>query len=138
VDDMRVAERRLGPARAREAYRLRSFLEAGVPLAFGTDWYVEPLDPRTALHAAVWRRGLDGLPAAGWMPQERLTMEEALHAYTAGSAWAEGREGVKGTLEPGRLADLAVLGQDVLAHPEAVLEAPVDMTIVGGRIVYER
>lgn len=138
VDDMRFAERRLGPARARDAYRLRSFLEAGVPLAFGTDWYVEPLDPRTVLHAAVWRRGLDGEPAQGWMPQERLTMEEALHAYTAGSAWAEGREGVKGTLEPGRLADLAVLGQDVLAHPEVVLQAPVDMAIVGGRIVYER
>ena len=138
VDDMRFAERRLGAARAREAYRLRSFQEAGVALAFGTDWYVEPLDPRTVLHAAVLRRGLDGRPAEGWMPQERLTMEEALHAYTAGSAWAEGSEGVKGTLEPGRLADVAVLGDDVLAHPEAVLRTPVEMTIVGGRIVYER
>jgi predicted amidohydrolase YtcJ len=135
---MRFALRRLGGLRAREAYRLRSFLDAGVVLAFGTDWYVEPLDPRTVLHAAVLRSGLDGQPAGGWMPQERLTMEEALHAYTAGSAWAEGREGVKGTLEPGRLADVAVLGHDVLARPEAVLGTPVDMTIVGGRIVYER
>jgi predicted amidohydrolase YtcJ len=138
VDDMRFAERRVGPERAPEAYRLRSFLDAGVAVALGTDWYVEPLDPRTVLHAAVLRRGLDGRPQEGWMPAERITMEEALHLYTAGSAWAEGTEAVKGTLEPGRLADVAVFARDVLAEPEAVLDTAVDMTIVGGRVVHER
>jgi hypothetical protein len=136
VDDMRFAERRLGAQRSREAYRLRSFRDAGVPLAFGTDWYVEPLDPRTVLHAAVLREARAGGPAGGWMPQERVAMEDALDAYTRGSACAERTDGEKGTLAPGMLADVTVLADDVLERPQAVLRTPVEMTIVGGRVVH--
>jgi predicted amidohydrolase YtcJ len=138
VDDMRFAPRRLGGARTGEAYRVRSFLQAGVALAFGTDWYVEPLDPRTVLQAAVLREDAGGEPRGGWRPEEKIAMEEALDLYTRGSAFAEGREKVKGTLRPGMLADLVVLGRDVLREPAAVLGAPVDLTVTGGRVVFER
>jgi predicted amidohydrolase YtcJ len=138
VDDMRFAERRLGAARLPEAYRVRSFLDAGVPVALGTDWYVEPLDPRTVLHAAVLREGREGGPAGGWTPAERIAMEDALDLYTRGSARAERAEHEKGTLAPGMLADVVVLGQDVLEDAAAVLDTPVDMTITGGRVVFER
>jgi predicted amidohydrolase YtcJ len=137
VDDMRFAGRRLGPERCREAYRVRSFLDGGVEVAFGTDWYVEPLDPRTVLHAAVLREGREGGPDGGWMPQEAVTMEAALDAYTRGSARAERMEKEKGTLAPGMLADVVVLADDVLERPRAVLRTPVEMTIVGGRVVHE-
>ena len=138
VDDMRFAERRLGPARLPDAYRVRSFLDAGVPVAFGTDWYVEPLDPRTVLHAAVLREARTGGPAGGWMPRERVAMEDALDLYTRGSAQAERADHEKGTLAPGMLADVAVLAGDVLEDPAAVLDTPVDLTIAGGRVVFER
>ena len=138
VDDMRFAERRLGAERLAEAYRVRSFLDAGVAVALGTDWYVEPLDPRTVLHAAVLREGRQGGPPGGWMPSERITMEDALDLSTRGSARAERAEHEKGTLAAGMLADVVVLGHDVLEDPAAVLEAPVDMTIAGGRVVFER
>ena len=138
VDDMRFAERRLGAARLPEAYRVRSFLEAGVDVALGTDWYVEPLDPRTVLHAAVLREARGGGPAGGWMPAERIAMEDALDLYTRGSARAERADHEKGTLGPGMLADVAVLARDVLEDPRSVLDAPVDMTIAGGRVVFER
>lgn len=138
VDDMRFAARRLGPQRTCEAYRVRSFLDAGVAVALGTDWYVEPLDPRTALHAAVTRERPSGGPPEGWRPEERISIEDALDLYTRGSAWAERSERVKGTLGPGMLADIVVFGQDVLADPGALPRAPVDMTIVGGRVVFER
>jgi len=138
VDDMRFAARRLGPRREGEAYRVRSFLDAGVAVAFGTDWYVEPLDPRTVLHAAVLREAVGGGPAGGWRPEERVSMEDALDLYTRGSAFAEGTERVKGTLQPGRLADVVVLAGDVIQDPRSVLHTPVDITIVGGRVVFER
>ena len=128
VDDMRFAGRRLGAGRLPEAYRLRSFLDSGVAVALGTDWYVEPLDPRTVLHASVLRDA----------PDQRIGLEEALDLYTRGSARAERAEHEKGTLAPGMLADVVVLGQDVLEDPASVLDAPVDMTITGGRVVFER
>jgi predicted amidohydrolase YtcJ len=138
ADDMRFAERRLGAARLPEAYRVRSFLEAGVAVALGTDWYVEPLDPRTVLHAAVLREAAEGGPPGGWMPAERIAMEDALDLYTRGSAHAERAEHEKGTLAPGLLADVVVLAQDVLEDPRSVLDTPVDMTVAGGRVVFER
>jgi predicted amidohydrolase YtcJ len=138
VDDMRWAETRLGAERLPEAYRVRSFLEAGVEVAFGTDWYVEPLDPRTVLHAAVLREAPGGGPAGGWRPAERVAMEDALDAYTRGSARAERADREKGTLQPGMLADVTVLGRDILQEPEAALQVPVDLTIAGGRVVHER
>lgn len=139
VDDLRWAEDRLGRDRCRDAYRVASFLEAGVPLAFGTDWFVEPLDPRLGLYGAVARERPQGGPEGGFFPEERISLEEALHAYTLGSARAERAEARKGTLEAGRLADCAVFAADLFAlPPREVLATPVDLTVVGGRVVFER
>ena len=139
IDDMRWAEKRIGHERCRGAYRFKSFLDAGVRVAFGTDWYVEPLDPRLGLYAAVSRELPEGGPAGGWFPEEKIALEDAIDLYTRGSAYAELAEGDKGTLEPGKLADLAVFHRDLFrVPPREILETPVDMTVVGGRVVYER
>lgn len=139
IDDMRWAEKRIGRARARDSYNFRSFTAAGIPVAFGTDWYVEPLDPRLGLYAAVTRELPGGGPPGGWFPEEKITLEEALDLYTRGSAYAEFAEGDKGTLLPGRLADVVVFARDLFAlPPREILHTPVDLTIVGGRVVFER
>jgi predicted amidohydrolase YtcJ len=139
IDDMRWAEKRIGAARTQGAYRFRSFLSAGVPVAFGTDWPVEILDPRVGLYAAVTRELPTGGPAGGWHPDEKLTLAEALDLYTRGSAYAEFAEARKGTLAPGRLADLVVFDKDLFTIPSReILATPVDLTVVGGRVVFER
>jgi predicted amidohydrolase YtcJ len=139
IDDMRWAEKRIGHERCTGAYRFKSFLEAGVPVAFGTDWAVETLDPRLGLYAAVTRELPSGGPAGGWFPAEKISLEDAIDLYTRGSAFAEFAEKDKGTLEPGKLADLVVFGQDLFeVPPRQILSTPVDMTVVGGRVVYER
>ena len=140
ITDLAWAEQRIGPVRVHDAYRFRSLLDAGIGVAFGTDWSVEPLDPRIGLYAAVTREASKGGPKGGWHPEERLTIEEALDLYTRGSAFAEFMEARKGTLERGRLADLVVFGADIVAlaksDPRAILSAPVEMTVVGGRVVF--
>jgi predicted amidohydrolase YtcJ len=139
IDDGRWAEERIGHERARTTYAFRSFLDAGVRLALGTDWYVAPLDPMHTLYAAVTRATLDGRHPRGWFPEQKLALEEALAAYTAGSAYAEFQEREKGTLAPGKLADLVVLARDPFTVPPEELRAvEVDLTLVGGRVVYER
>jgi predicted amidohydrolase YtcJ len=139
IDDMRFAEARLGKERSGDAYRFRSFTAAGVAVAFGTDWYVEPFDPRLGLYAAVTREGAEGGPEGGFGPGERLTLEDALDLYTRGSAFAEFTEERKGTLEPGKLADLVVFAKDLFTiPPRDILKTPVDLTVVGGRVVFER
>jgi len=139
IDDMRWAERQIGRERCRGAYRFKSFLDAGVPVAFGTDWSVEPLDPRLGLYAAVTREFPQGGPAGGFVPEERISLEDALDLYTRGSAYSEFAENEKGTLEPGKLADLVVFARDLFRIPaREILETPVDLTVVGGRVVYER
>jgi hypothetical protein len=139
IDDMRFAAIRIGETRCQDAYRFRSFVAAGVPLAFGTDWFVEPLDPRLGLYAAVTRERPEGGPAGGFVPAEKITLEEALDAYTRGSAFAEFAEKDKGTLDPGMLADLVVFGADLFRMPpREILTTPVDLTVVGGRVVFER
>jgi hypothetical protein len=139
IDDMRWAEKRIGLARCRDAYNFASFTRAGIAVALGTDWYVEPLDPRIGLYAAVAREYPAGGPPGGWFPEERLGLEDALDLYTRGSAYAERAEGDKGTLEPGKLADFVVFARDLLALPaREILTTPVEMTVVGGRVVFER
>jgi predicted amidohydrolase YtcJ len=139
IDDMRWAEREIGHDRCRAAYRFRSFLKAGVPVAFGTDWAVETLDPRVGLYAAVSRELPTGGPTGGWFPEEKLSLDEALDLYTRGSAYAEFAEARKGTLAPGKLADLAVFERDLFRiAPREILTTAVDMTVVGGRVVFER
>ncbi len=138
IDDMRWAEKRIGK-RVDDAYRWRSFLDAGVHVAFGTDWDVEPLDPRLGLYAAVTRELPAGGPAGGWHPGEKLSLEQAIEAYTLGSAYAEFQEGVKGSIEVGKLADMAVMDRDlfVIARKD-MLTAPVAITILNGKIVFQK
>jgi predicted amidohydrolase YtcJ len=114
-------------------------LDAGVRIALGTDWYVASLDPMETLYAAVTRATLDGKHPGGWVPEQRITLAEAVSAYTAGAAYAEFQEKDKGRLVAGQLADLVVLDQDILAIPaERLRDVKVDATIVGGRVVHRR
>ncbi|HVH61931.1 MAG TPA: amidohydrolase, partial [Candidatus Sulfotelmatobacter sp.] len=137
IDDGRWAEKRIGHERAKTTYAFRTFLEHGVRLAFGSDWTVAPLDPMLGLYAAVTRATLDGKNPGGWFPEQKLTLEEAIEAYTMGSAFAEFREKEKGSLTPGKLADVVVLDSDLFAMAqEKIKDAAVRYTIVGGKVVY--
>jgi hypothetical protein len=138
IDDGRWAEKRIGHERARSSYAWKSMLDAGAVLAFGSDWPVAPLDPLSGIAAAVTRATLDGRNPGGWFPEQRLTVEEALRAYTRGSAYAAFEEKDKGTISPGKLADLVVLSEDLLRiPPERIKDVRVEITIVGGRVVYK-
>jgi len=137
IDDGRWAEKRIGRERARTSYAWRSMLRAGAPLAFGTDWPVAPLNPLLGLYAAVTRATLDGKHPEGWFPEEKLTVEEALRAYTQGSAYAAFEEKEKGAIAPGKLADFVVLSADLFSSPpEEIKDVRVVLTIVGGKVVY--
>jgi predicted amidohydrolase YtcJ len=137
IDDGRWAEKRIGPERAKGTYAFRSLLDAGAVLAFGSDWDVAPMDPVVAIYAAVTRRTLDGKHPAGWVPEQKITVAEALRAYTWGSAYASFEEKLKGTIEPGKLADLAVLSRDILTiDPVEIEKVKVALTVVDGKIVY--
>ena len=139
IDDGRWAEKRIGPERAKGTYAFRSLLDAGAVLAFGSDWTVAPLDPLLGVYAAVTRRTLDGKNPGGWVPEQKITVEEALRAYTVGSAYAEFAEEVKGTITPGKLADFVVLTEDIFKiDPARIEKARVRMTVMDGRVVYER
>ncbi len=136
LTDMNWAMDRLGPKRAATSYAWAEFLKKGVTLAFGTDYPVEPVTPFRGLYAAVTRKSEDGKKE--YFPEEKLTMEQAIAAYTTGSAFAEFAEKEKGTLAPGMLADFVVLDRDVTAvAPEKVLGTKVLRTVVGGKTVYE-
>ncbi|HSL21874.1 MAG TPA: amidohydrolase [Vicinamibacterales bacterium] len=139
IDDMRWAETRIGRDRCRIAYDFKSFVDAGVRVAFGTDWFVEPLDPMIGLYAAVTRQFPNGTPPGGWFPEEKISMSQAIEFYTLGSAYAQFAEREKGSLTPGKLADLVVLSKDVFAiPPREILETRPVLTMVGGRIVFDR
>lgn len=128
---------RLG-ARARWSFAWRSLQEAGAPLAFGTDWPVMPLDPRIGLFAAVTRLNFDGGPPGGWFPGQRLPLAEALRHYTEGSAYAQSRSRDLGTLEPGFLADLVVMGPGLFeAAGTALMKVPIEAVFFDGRPVYQ-
>ncbi len=137
IDDGRWAEKRLGHDRARYSYAWRSFLDHGVTLAFGTDWPVAPLNPMLGLYAAVTRATLDGKNPDGWIPEEKITLPQAVEAYTMGSAFAEFQERKKGCITPGNLADMVILSDNIFdLKPEAIRNAKVQTTIVGGKVVY--
>ena len=138
ADDGRWAEKRLGPERSRDSYVFRSLLDAGATLAFGTDWPVAPLNPMLGVAAAVTRRTLDGRNPGGWHPEQKITVAEALTAYTAGSAYAGFAEGEKGTLAPGRLADFILMSEDPFGvAPERLETLHPILTVVGGRVVFD-
>ena len=138
IVDMRWAEKRIG-ARVQDAYRWKSFQQAGVRLAFGTDWPVERLDPRMGIYAAVSREFTSGGPAGGWQPAEKLSMAEAIEYYTLGSAYAEFQENVKGSVFPGKYADLVVLEKNLFEIPKKeILSTAVSMTVLAGKIIFEK
>ena len=146
-DDMRWMEERIGAERSEGAYAFRKLKDAGAVLIFGSDspgtnaarYYLSPV---YGLYAAVSRQTLGGEPEAGWFPSQRLTIEEAIDAYTRAPAWASFEEDIKGTLTPGKLADIAVFDTNLVEagreDPERLLDAKVLYTIVGGEVVYRR
>jgi len=137
--DMRFCEIRIGKERSKYAYAWRTLLDNGTAIAFGSDWPVEPLDPRRGLYSAVTRKSIEfDYPEGGWFPEQKLTMAEAIKLFTYSSAYASFEENIKGTLEPGKLADITVYAKDLFAiEPKEILTAPVSYTILGGKVVYE-
>jgi hypothetical protein len=129
----------IGPERSEGTYAFKSLLDAGAQLAFGSDWFVAPPTVLDGIYAAVTRRTLDGANPGGWVPSQRITVEQALRAYTAGSAYAGFQEGDRGMLKAGMLADLVMIDRDVTrVPPETIKDAAVVMTVVGGKVVYAR
>jgi predicted amidohydrolase YtcJ len=138
IDDGRWAEKRIGPERAKTTYAFRSLLDSGATLAFGTDWTVAPLNPLLSIYAAVTRRTLDAKHPNGWIPEQKISIEETVRAYTVGSAFAEFQEKEKGSIVPGKLADVVILSRDIFnIDPGEIKQTEVVMTITDGRIVYE-
>ncbi len=137
IDDGQWLEKRIGVQRGKTSYAFRTLLQHGVRLAFGTDWTVAPLNPMETLYAAVTRATLDGKHPDGWNPEQKLTLTEAMEAYTMGSAYAEFQERVKGSISAGKLADLVVLSDDLFKiAPADIPKVKVEMTMVGARVVY--
>jgi predicted amidohydrolase YtcJ len=138
IDDGRWAEKRIGHDRASRTYAFRTFLNHGVRLAFGTDWDVAPLNPMLTVYAAVTRATLDGKNPGGWFPEQKLTVPETIEAYTMGSAYAEFQENDKGSITPGKLADIVLLSDDIFTiDPVRIRDVKVLKTIVGGRVTFD-
>ena len=139
IDDGVWAEKRIGPERIKYTYPFKSFLDAGVKLCFGTDWYVAPLNPLLGLYAAVTRRTLDDKNPDGWIPEQKISIEDAIKCYTINSAYASFEENIKGSIEAGKLADLIVLSDDILTiDPFKIKDAQVEMTVFDGKIIYSK
>ena len=139
IDDGRWAERRIGPDRIKTTYAFRTLIDKGVRLALGTDWTVAPLNPMLTLYAATTRATLDGKHPEGWVPEQKISIVEAVRAYTSGSAFAEFQDAVKGTIVRGKIADLVILSDDVFSIPSARLkDVQVLTTVAGGKVVHQR
>ncbi len=144
TDDMRWMEERIGYERCKGAYAFKTLQEKGCLLSFGSDWpgtnaSYYPINPMFGLYAAVTRQTVNGEPENGWFPDQKISLEEALSAYTLGSAYGAFEEDIKGTITPGKLADFAVLNTDLFeTEPSTWLEAKVDYTVVDGKVVYDR
>ena len=138
IDDGRWAERLIGPERAKLTYAFRSLRDSGARLAFGSDWSVAPPTPLLGIYAAVTRRTLDGKNPDGWIPEQKISVEDALRAYTINGAFASFEDSIKGSIERGKLADMVIIDRDITRMPaQAIEDARVSMTIVGGRVVFE-
>ncbi|MEA3421180.1 MAG: amidohydrolase, partial [Acidobacteriota bacterium] len=139
ITDKRFAEKRIGLERCKGAYAWQRLLDAGVHIAFGTDWPVEPIDPLEGLYAAVTRKDRAGEEGEGWFPDQKLSMEKAIGLYTLGSAYGEFMEGRKGMIKEGYLGDMVIFNNDLMTIPhDQIMSSKVDLTIVGGKIVYKR
>jgi predicted amidohydrolase YtcJ len=139
IDDGRWAEKVIGHERAKTTYAFRSLEDSGAKLAFGSDWFVAPPTPLEGIYAAVTRRTLDDKNPGGWVPEQKIAVEDALRAYTVNAAYASFEEGIKGSIERGKLADLVLIDRDITSvPPETIRDARILMTIVGGNIVFEK
>lgn len=139
IDDGRWAEKRIGSVRIRTTYAFRDLLDAGARVTFGSDWTVAPIDPLLGIYGAVTRRTIDGANPKGWVPEQKITVAEAVNAYTRANAYGNFRESDLGTISEGRLADLVVLSDDIFAiPPEEIETVRVDMTMIAGEVVFER
>jgi predicted amidohydrolase YtcJ len=137
IDDGRWAEKVIGPERAQTTYAFRSLMESGARVAFGSDWSVAPATPIEGIYAAVTRRTLDDANPDGWIPEQKISVEQALHAYTTEAAYASFDENIKGMLRAGMLADFVILDRDLTKIPtETIREARVLRTVVGGKTVF--
>jgi len=138
TSDMRWAEARLGPDRVAGAYAWKRFLQLGIPVANGSDFPVEEPDPLPGFYASVTRQDREGRPPGGWMPDQKMTREEALESWTISAAYAAFEEKVRGTLEPGKYADFVVLDRDIMTVPDAeILRTKLKMHFIDGRPVYQ-
>ena len=139
IDDGRWAEKVIGAERAKTTYAFRSLRDTGARLAFGSDWFVAPPTPLEGIYAAVTRRTLDDKHPNGWVPEQKITVEDALRAYTTGGAYASFQEAEKGSLAAGKLADVVIIDRDLTKiAPETIRDAKIMYTIVGGRVVFDR
>lgn len=139
IDDGRWAEKRIGPERAEGTYAFRALLDSGAVLAFGSDWDVAPMQPLMGIYAAATRRTLDGKHPDGWVPEQKISVAEAIRAYTMGSAYASFDEKIKGSIEPGKLADMVVVSDDILSIPAVEIEKTrVETTVFDGKVIYHR
>jgi len=139
IDDGVWVRNRIGGERERFTHMYKSYLDNNVLIAFGTDWPVAPLNPMYGLYAAVTRRTVDGKNPDGWIPEQKITIEEAIKAYTLDAAYASFEEKIKGSIEVGKLADMVVLSDDILTiDPIKIWDVKVEMTIFDGKIVYTR
>src|ERR1700730_1281996 len=138
ADTLEVWARNAGPDRASRAWAWKSISNAGGRLAFGSDWPVVTLNPWEGIQTAVTRQTTEGKPESGFVPEQRLTVEETVHGYTLGAAYAGRREKTEGSIAPGKLADLVIVSQNIFEiDPHRIGETKVLMTIVGGRVVYQ-
>jgi predicted amidohydrolase YtcJ len=139
IDDGRWAEKRIGPERAKGTYAFRALLDSGAVLAFGSDWDVAPMVPLMGIYAAATRRTLDGKHPDGWIPEQKITVAESIRAYTMGSAYASFDENIKGSIKPGKLADMVVVSDDILSVPPVQIEKTrVETTVFDGKVIYRR
>ena len=139
IDDGRWADKVIGADRSKGTYAFRSLLDAGATLAFGSDWFVAPPTPLEGIYAATTRRTIDDRNPGGWVPEQKITVEEALRAYTRGGAFASFEDKERGVLATGALADFAVIDRDLTRIPaEQIRDARIVLTAVGGRVVYEK
>jgi len=138
IDDGNWAEKLLGPQRIHDLYAFRSLIDNGTRLAFGSDWFVAPPVPLQGLYSAVTRSTLDGKNPDGWIPEQKITIEEALRAYTADAAYASFEDNIKGMLKQDYLADIVLIDRDItqLHDNHDIWNAKIKGTIVGGKLVY--
>ena len=139
IDDGVWAEKRIGPERIHDMYRFKTFIDNGITLCFGSDWTVAPINPLLGIYAAVTRRTLDDKNPDGWVPEQKISVEEAIKCYTINNAYAAFEEDKKGSIEKGKFADLVVLADDILTiDPVKIKDVKVDMTVFDGDIIYDR